>query len=272
MRDYSFGNTSISLTKQQLLLQAVIFLTIAFPLVIIAYQGVPFLMTPAIFRAFFVALILLFFTWLLLRREARSLSEYGLSISARALKHLVVGLGAGAGLFLIAALILRFVLPFEWTLNSFVTPQVVVMALLFHLLTNFCEELAWRAHAFVCLLRALGHWQAQFIVALVAAIFHVLSGWSWQVALISTTAGSLLFALTFLRWRSVPAAVGVHAAWNWTRDLILSPGAPTAILEASGTGQWSAVEWQLAQVIFVVVILVACLFLYWSYNRGRWTY
>ena len=236
------------------------YLLLAFPLVLIAYQGLPIPLGPnsAIPRALLVALVLLLVTRALLRREGRSPSELGLSFSARAAKHVVLALGAGALLFATAALLLRVVLPFEWELNRTILPHAITGALLFHLATNACEELAWRGYAFEGLLRAVGHWPAQLIVALVAAFFHVLSGWSWEVALISTTTGSLLFALVFLRWRSVPAAIGVHAAWNWTRDLILTPAAATSIWMPKGMENWTLTQWNIAQAIFVGVTLFAC--------------
>ena len=205
-----------------------------------------------------------------MHREGRSLSEFGLSFSGRVAKHVVLGFGAGALLFATAALLMRILLPFEWDLNPRILPHVIVGALIFHLATNACEELAWRGYAFNGLLRALGHWPAQVIIALVAAYFHVLSGWSWQVALISTTAGSLLFALVFLRWSSIPAAIGVHAAWNWTRDIILTPADLTAIWIPQGTEHWTTSQWNVAQAILVGVTLLACAVLLWSLQRrGR---
>ena len=245
------------------------FLLLAFPLILIAYQGLPIPVGPnsGIPRAVLVALVLLLLTRVLLHREGRSPSELGLSVSARAAKHVVLGLGAGALLFAAAALLMRIVLPFEWELNPTILPHAITGALLFHLVTNACEELAWRGYAFDGLLRTLGHWPAQLIVALVAAYFHVLSGWSWQVALISTTAGSLLFALVFVRWNSVPAAIGVHAAWNWTRDLILTPAAPTAVWMPKGMEHWTLAQWNVAQAILVGVTLLACSVLLWSLRR-----
>lgn len=268
--DLAAGVLPVPLTRPRLALWSAAFLLLAFPLVLIAYQGLPIPVGPdsGIPRAFLVALVLLLLTRVLMRREGRSLSALGLSFSARAAKHVVLGLGAGALLFAVAALIMRILLPFEWELNPTILPHAITGALLFHLVTNACEELAWRGYAFEALLRTLGHWPAQMIVALVAAYFHVLSGWSWQVALISTTAGSLLFALVFLRWRSVPAAIGVHAAWNWTRDLILTPAAPTAVWMPKGMEHWTPVQWNVAQAILVGATLLACAVLLWS-MRGQ---
>jgi membrane protease YdiL (CAAX protease family) len=68
------------------------------------------------------------------------------------------------------------------------------------------------------------------------------------VAFVSTTAGSLLFGLVFIRWRSVPAAAGVHAAWNW-------PGEAIAGLEVQGPQFWAAPpQWQVAQAVYVAIV------------------
>lgn len=268
-QDEAFGAHPTALTRTQLILRSAVYLLVAFPLVLFAYQG---LLIPAgpksvILRTAFVAVVLLLLTQVLLRSERLSLSVFGLSFSARAAKHILFGLGAGALLMGVAALLMRFVLPFEWELNPVVLPHAVFGALLFHLMTNTCEELTWRGYAFYGFLRTLGHWPAQIIVALVAACFHVLSGWGWQVALISTTVGSVLFALVFLRWRSIPAAIGVHAAWNWTRDLILTPSGSAALWVPVGTENWTSIQWNLAQAILVGVTLFACAGLLWSLRK-----
>jgi membrane protease YdiL (CAAX protease family) len=228
--------------------------------VLVAYQGLPLALAsgPVLLRGTVVALLLLLATRWLMRREGRPLAELGLSLSSRAAACLLAGLAGGALLFGAAALLLGLWLPIAWQLRPAVLPQAVLAALAFHFVTNACEELAWRGYAFDGFVRSLGHWPAQAIVALASACFHVLSGWSWQVALVSTTAGSLLFVLVFLRWRSVPAAIGVHMGWNWMRDLILSPGAAAAVLDVTGPAHWSRGDWQLAQAVFVGVTLLAC--------------
>lgn len=260
MSDVAAGVYPDPSLRPGLALWSAAYLLLAFPLVLIAYQGLPIPIGSgsALLRASLVAVVLLLLTRVLLNRDGRSPAELGLSFSARAAKHVVLGFGAGALLFATAAVLLRIILPFEWELNRTILPHAITGALLFHLVTNACEELAWRGYAFERLIRAFGHWPAQLIVALVAAFFHVLSGWTWQVALISTTAGSLLFALVFVRWRSIPAAIGVHVAWNWTRDLILASDAPTSIWIPRGTELWTRVQWNVAQAILVGVTLLAC--------------
>ncbi len=238
--------------------RCVLFLAIAFPLVVFAYQGLPIPLAipgmPAI-----VALVLLLATALLLKREGRSMAELGLSWAPGSAATLAFGFAAGMMLFCLAALLMRAILPFTWERSQAVFPLAILSTLFFHLASNTCEELAFRGYAFDGLIRVLGHWPAQCLIALLSALFHVICGWSWEVALISTTAGSLLFGLVFVRWRSVPAAIGVHAAWNWSRDLILGvPPAGAALWHPIGMERWNPAQWQVAQMILVGATLAAC--------------
>jgi membrane protease YdiL (CAAX protease family) len=152
-------------------------------------------------------------------------------------------------------------LPFEWGSASAVSITAIMGAACYHLVTGACEELAWRGFAFDQLIRALGFWPAQLILALVAACFHVVCGWKWDVALVSTTAGSVLFGLVFFRWQSLPAAVGVHSAWNWTRDVLFGPPTAASIVTARGTETWTSAQWSVARGMLVMVTLAACLLL-----------
>jgi membrane protease YdiL (CAAX protease family) len=267
--DVAEGADSVTLIRQRLALRCAGFLLVAIPLVRVAYGSLPVPMgeSLALPRGILVAAVLLALTHVLLRREGRSTSELGLSLSARAVAHLACGLGAGLLLLGAGALLLRVTLPFTWKLNPTILPGAILGALVFDLITNGCEELAWRGYAFDGLLRVFGHWPAQAIVALVAAYFHVLSGWSWSTALTITTVGSLLFALVFLRWRSVPAAIGVHVAWNWGRDLVLTPGSAASILTPVGMQEWTRMQWNVAQAILIAVSLVACAWLFLSPGR-----
>ena len=240
-----------------------VYLLLAFPLVVIVYQGFPFpsLAMPPIIRATVIAVILAYTTNVLLHRRGESIANYRVSFSLISVRDLLVGFVGGFALFGIGAVALRVALPFEWVLNPSFSIMGLCGAAVYHFTTNACEELAWRGYALDSLALKIGHWPAQAAVAIVSACFHVVCGWTWEVALISTTAGSLLFGLVFYRWRSLPAAVGVHCAWNWTRDLIFSPGAEASVLIPHGTEKWTAIQWNIAQGILVAVTLSACVLL-----------
>jgi membrane protease YdiL (CAAX protease family) len=168
----------------------------------------------------------------------------------------------------VTALCAWAVLPFPWLVNPRFEPTTAAFSLLWLLCGNAVEELVFRGYGFERLIAGIGVWKAQLVTALLFAVFHVVNGWPWQVALIGTTAGSLLFGLVFIRWRSVPAAVGVHAAGNWTRDLLLAdPPTPKTLFAPLAPRPWSPVEQLSAGAIFTGIVLLACAALWVSILR-----
>ncbi|HEY9107002.1 MAG TPA: CPBP family intramembrane glutamic endopeptidase [Roseateles sp.] len=209
---------------------------------------------PAALAAAIVAL-----SYAFLRSEQRSLAVLGLDPSWRRLGELAAGLAGGAILILVIALVARLVLPFPWAWNSRFSAGMAVWSLLWLLSSNAVEELVFRGYGFERLIAGMGHWPAQFVTALLFAAFHVVNGWPWQVALTGTMVGSLLFGLVFVRWRSVPAAAGVHAAANWVRDLLLNdPPTATTLLAPLSPRPWTPTEQLHALLIMDGAFLAAC--------------
>lgn len=207
-------------------------------------------------------------TYLFLRSEHRSLAVLGLDPSWRRVRELAGGWAGGALLMVVVALCLRVLLPFPWARNPAFSSAAAVFSLGWLLSGNAVEELVFRGYSFERLIAGIGHWPAQVVTALLFAVFHIVNGWPWQIALVGTSIGSLLFALVFIRWQSVPAAVGVHAAVNWVRDLLLldPPTAKTWFAPLS-IRRWTPTEQLTGGVIFNGLILLACVALWLSIRR-----
>jgi membrane protease YdiL (CAAX protease family) len=217
-----------------------------------------------------MAVVLLVVTFLFLRSERRSLSALGLELSWRTPRALLLGWIGGALLIVIMAIGVRLTLPHPWLRNPGFRTSAAVFSLLYLLAANGVEELIFRGYSFERLIVAIGHWPAQIVTALLFAMYHIAEGWPWQTALIGTTAGSLLFGLVFVRWRSVPAALGVHAAGNWVRDLLLDdPPTAKTLYAPLAPRMWSSREQMMAMAIFTVVTLAACVALSISISRQR---
>ena len=139
------------------------------------------------------------------------------------------------------------------------------------LIANGVEELVFRGYSFERMISAIGLWPAQILTALIFAVYHVLHGWSWNAALVGTTLGSILFGLVFVRWHSVPAALGVHAAGNWTRDFLLSdPATARTFVSPFSVRQWLPLEQFTARVVwngFVVLACVVMAVVVWRHRR-----
>ena len=243
--------------------RAVLFLLVTSP--IWALRQASQLFHPVGLFALALALTLLFLWW-----DRRSPEALGLDPKPRRLAELGLGLLGGALLIGIMALALAAILPYPWQRNEGFRAGIAAWSLLYLLLTNGVEELAFRGYGFERLISAIGHWPAQIVTALVSAVFHVLHGWTWEIALVSTTLGSILFGLVFVRWRSIPAALGVHAAMNWVRDLLLTdpPNAKTFFAPFS-VRRWMPLEEFMAKVVVNGVVLLACVVMAVVVYRNR---
>ena len=200
--------------------------------------------------------------------DGRPASVLGLDPSWCRLGELLGGFAGGALLMGIIAVCLWAVLPFPWARNSGFSLTVAGFSLLWLLSSNAVEELIFRGYSFERLIAAIGHWPAQILTALLFALFHIINGWDWKVALVGTTIGSLLFGLVFVRWQSVPAAVGVHASVNWVRDLLLlDPPTPKTVFGPVSVRSWMSLDKFTAGVVFNAIIVLACVLMWWSIRR-----
>ena len=232
--------------------RALLFLLITSP--IWAFRRTFAVFNPVAMVAIVLGLTLLFLWW-----DKRDPEVLGLDPRPRRLVELGGGLLGGALVIGVMALAIGVALPFDWARNPGFRGGVAAWSLAYLLASNAVEELVFRGYGFERMIAAIGHWPAQIVTALVFAIFHVVHGWPWDVALTSTTLGSVLFGLVFVRWRSVPAAVGVHVAMNWVRDLLLlDPPTAKTFYAPLSLRQWLPLEQFTARVIANVVVFLAC--------------
>jgi membrane protease YdiL (CAAX protease family) len=213
--------------------------------------------------------IVLAISYAFLRNEGRSLSVLGLEASWRRVREAATGFVGGAALILVVAACIGISLPFPWARNPHFSGAAMVFSLLWLLSSNAAEELIFRGYSFERLIASIGLWKAQVVTAALFAIFHLANGWSWQAALMGTTIGSLLFGMVFVRWRSVPAATGVHAAVNWTRDLLLNdPPTPTTLFAPLSPRPWTSGEQFGTLLIMDGAFALASIVLWRSYNAS----
>lgn len=97
------------------------------------------------------------------------------------------------------------------------------------MLTAAAEEIAFRGYALWRLIRLIGFWPAQAIVATLFAVSHLtLGGYTLVPALVGTVAGSILYGVVFAGTRGVAAPIALHSGWNIVQHFFLSPLSPSA--------------------------------------------
>jgi membrane protease YdiL (CAAX protease family) len=251
------------MTRRTAFVRALLFLIATSP--IWAFSQASALLNPAGRLALVLALTLVFLWW-----DQRPPEVLGLDPRPRRLAELALGFLGGALLIVVVAAVMYFVLPFPWHRNESFRAGAALMSLLFLLVASAVEELIFRGYALERMMAAIGLWPAQILTALIFALYHMLHGWSWDVAIIGTTLGSLLFGLVFARWRSVPVAVGVHAAGNWTRDLLLAdPPTVRTFLGPLASRAWTPLDQFNSRVVWNGIAFLACVVMAIAVHRHR---
>ncbi|MCG2615962.1 CPBP family intramembrane metalloprotease [Terrimonas sp. NA20] len=153
--------------------------------------------------------------YLFLRFEKKSFADIYLRIDRKTPLRFAGGLLAGA---IIMSCILAVLLVFSelklsktpLTASPLKTASIYLMIIPF----AFMEELAFRSYTMVRLDREYGLWTAQFLSAVVFALYHIVSGWTWYIAFMGPFIWAFLFALSAIRSAGIAMPTGIHASLN----------------------------------------------------------
>ena len=135
------------------------------------------------------------------------------------------------GSILAGIVALTFVLAFslQWAPNPRWSGASAALMLWAIVLTAAAEEIAFRGYALWRLMRLVGFWPAQAIVATLFVVSHLtLGGYTFLPALVGNVTGSVLYGVAFARTRGVAAPIALHSGWNIAQHLLLSPLDPSA--------------------------------------------
>jgi membrane protease YdiL (CAAX protease family) len=155
-----------------------------------------------------------FFRW-----DGSSVSTLGAGGFRRELPRLGIGFLGGSALVLGWLLIIAVVTRSQWQMNGGFRPSSIVPIVAFSFLNNAAEELAYRGYLLVRLQQLFGSLPAVLGTSAVFALSHVQAGVPWPSAIGVVFTCGIIFAVIFLRWRSLPMALGFHVATNVLQEL-----------------------------------------------------
>lgn len=206
--------------------------------------------------------------------ERRAVPELGLR---KAPTDLLFGLAVGAGL-------LSAIVGAQWVLGSVVIEvkpvDAIALALRDSIRSGVLEELVLRLVIFRLLWRAFGIWPAIVLEALVFGALHLPNPDSGLFAALCLIAGEGIGIGLYLITGRVWAAIGMHAAWNFTQGWVFGAavsgtdviaGGPLTLRPAPGaselmSGGGFGPEASLAALL--ISLLASAAFLRWAWNRG----
>lgn len=134
--------------------------------------------------------------------------------------------------------------------------QQIMLSFLLYLFVACREELVFRSYP----LRSLAYtFSSAVALAIIVAIFiaeHIIAGMSWQMAVVGSGLGGVLFGVAALKTKGLALPLGLHSAWNfgqWIMGFKNEDGLWRAIVDK---GYEKDTE-NIGLAAFVVVIVLA---------------
>ncbi|HJV90544.1 MAG TPA: type II CAAX endopeptidase family protein [Holophagaceae bacterium] len=166
-------------------------------------------------------------SWICLRAERESLASIGFVPDRRWARELGFGVAGGAGIMLLTALLTMGLGGFHW-IRGTATLGVAAWGFLLYVLVAFNEETLFRGYLFQRLIRGLGEWPTQLLMAGLFAFAHWgnpgMHGATKAWATLNIALAAVLLGLCYLRTKSLALPIGVHLGWNWTQGNLLGFG------------------------------------------------
>jgi membrane protease YdiL (CAAX protease family) len=193
-----------------------------------------------------------------LRRDAREMVPASLFNPWLVGRASVVWLILGIALAGIIVLIFAVAFGLRWAPNAQWSRTGMVLSLWAILVTAAAEEISFRGYALWRLMRLIGFWPAQTLIAILFTLSHfTLGGYTLLPALIGTVTGSILYGVTFARTRGLAAPIALHSGWNIAQHLLLSPLNPSAT-PVVPTFPHTPTGWEYGSMVTIIgIVMVA---------------
>jgi membrane protease YdiL (CAAX protease family) len=163
------------------------------------------------------SVVLLLLTWVFLRWDGRRFRDVGMNVEAMSVARLVVGVGIGLAIFAVILVLVDWIACPVRLARGGASGGSVVVSVCTVLAVASMEEIGFRGYPLRTLIRAVGLWRAQAIVAVAFGLCHVAYGWSWSNILLGVIPFGILFGFAATGSRGLAVPIGVHAGINFAQ-------------------------------------------------------
>jgi membrane protease YdiL (CAAX protease family) len=191
--------------------------------------------------------------------ERCTFGEVGMNVEAMSLPRWIAGMVIGLATFGVVVLLVRGFAGGMHFARGGASAQAMVMSGCTFLALACMEEIGFRGYALRTLVRALGMWPAQVIVAIAFGLCHLAYGWSGVNILLGVIPSALLFGFAATSSRGLAMPIGVHAGVNFAQWAV---SGDAGIWKLVFGAQLRARVELLSRVVGVAVVLVVA-FVFW---------
>lgn len=208
-------------------------------------------------------LILLFLKW-----QKLKLSGVGIILGKYSFSRFIFGYIIGFVMAASQALIVLFYGYFQLKLVQGITTTDILSPLFLYFFVACREELAFRSYSLRSLNISFGPVWALTIIGVIFIVEHVAGGMTWEMAILGSGAGAVLFGVSALKTKGLALSLGLHSAWNfgqWTFGFKNKPGIWEAVVEKGYEGEVENV----GLIAFILVMLVAIIGVFVYYRKNK---
>ncbi len=156
--------------------------------------------------------------------EQRPLGSVGLAFRGRWKNELGLGLAAGAAMILAVGCLERLLGAATFSLSAAPPGRVALAGVFLVLLLGVAaadEELVFRGYPFQRLLDSGGPIAAVVAMSVLFGVTHLTNPYHTWISTTNTILIGVLFAICYLRTRSLWLPLGIHFAWNYFQGYVL---------------------------------------------------
>lgn len=172
----------------------------------------------------FQALIVIATTLIVMVLRKERLNSVWGQINMKWFTQLLKGVGIGAVLMLLPALFLLIGGWATWQISGF-NISAILQATLLMISVAIAEELMFRGFIFQRLIKAIGQWPAQLVIAAYFLLIHMnnpgMHGITKVFAMVNIFLASIMFGLAAIRYKSLSSVIGIHFMANWVQGTLL---------------------------------------------------
>jgi membrane protease YdiL (CAAX protease family) len=175
-----------------------------------------------------IAVIALFvLSYVLVKREGKSLSILGFTKNYRDLRYLPLGMITGILLFSVLITFQIWHNKISLSINQQADYILIIKGLLLVLPGVLMEEFIFRGYCLQKATQLAGFWKANLIFAFFFVVWHWLAFNAWgnyglMLSLFTTGFGHFLFSVAFTRSKTLFLPIGIHLGNNWAARNLFS--------------------------------------------------
>jgi membrane protease YdiL (CAAX protease family) len=208
-------------------------------------------------------------TFVMVRREGRTLGDVGIGFGRRSVPLFLVGAVIGFATYALNIAVLATAIgglhlttaqTTDWSAVALTVGTVLALASM--------EELGFRGYPLRTLVPQLGPWAAQALIAVAFALTHLLYNWSWSSIVFGVLPSAFLFSAAALASGGLAMPIGLHMAVNlarWALGEQRSSGFFTMTVDPPASARLE----RIAPVTGIAITLGMATMLWWWDRRSR---